>query len=59
MPVIVLFMLGSKFLIYCQIDVWEHAYYLQYTNARPQYLKAIWDVINWANVEERFAKAQN
>lgn len=41
------------------IDVWEHAYYLQYTNARPQYLKAIWDVINWANVEERFAKAQN
>jgi Fe-Mn family superoxide dismutase len=39
------------------IDVWEHGYYLQYKNLRPAYLKAIWDVVNWKNVAERFAKA--
>lgn len=36
------------------IDVWEHAYYLQYMNVRADYVKNIWNVINWANVTERF-----
>ena len=40
------------------VDVWEHAYYLQYKNARAEYLKNIWKVINWKNVEERFSKAK-
>jgi Fe-Mn family superoxide dismutase len=41
------------------VDVWEHSYYLQYKNVRPDYVAAIWDVINWGNVSERFAAAQN
>jgi Fe-Mn family superoxide dismutase len=40
------------------IDVWEHAYYLQYKNVRPEYVKNIWKIVHWKNVEERFAKAK-
>jgi len=39
------------------LDVWEHAYYLQYKNLRADYVKAFFNVINWANVNERYEKA--
>jgi Fe-Mn family superoxide dismutase len=37
------------------IDVWEHAYYLQYKNLRADYVKNIWSIVNWNVVEQRFA----
>jgi Fe-Mn family superoxide dismutase len=39
------------------IDVWEHAYYLQYKNARADYLKNIWQIINWRDVQNRYSEA--
>ncbi|GHU99663.1 superoxide dismutase [Fe] [Bacteroidia bacterium] len=36
------------------IDVWEHAYYIDYRNRRPDFLTAIWDIVDWAAVEKRF-----
>lgn len=40
------------------IDIWEHAYYLQYKNAKTDYVKAIWEIVNWNNVQERYDQAK-
>jgi Fe-Mn family superoxide dismutase len=41
------------------VDVWEHAYYLQYKNVRADYVKKIWEIVNWKNVAERYEEANS
>jgi len=40
------------------VDIWEHAYYLDYKNSRPNYLAKIWTIIDWRKAEERLLAAQ-
>ncbi len=40
-----------------QVDMWEHAFYLQYKNVKADYVTAFWNVVNWADVQDRFARA--
>ncbi|XP_071732724.1 superoxide dismutase [Mn], mitochondrial [Rutidosis leptorrhynchoides] len=47
---------GASLVPLIGIDVWEHAYYLQYKNVRPDYLKSIWKVINWKYASEIYEK---
>jgi Fe-Mn family superoxide dismutase len=39
------------------MDVWEHAYYLDYQNARPKFLEEVWKIVNWNKMEERLTAA--
>ncbi len=40
------------------LDMWEHAFYLDYVNVKPDYVKAWWNLVNWADVQTRFQAAR-
>jgi len=42
-----------------QLDMWEHAFYLDYVNVKADYVKAFWNIVNWENVGLRFEAARS
>ena len=48
---------GAHLVPLLTVDIWEHAYYLDYQNVRPNFMNEIWKVVNWGKVEERYAAA--
>ncbi len=50
---------GSGSIPLLAIDAWEHAYYLQHENRRADYVAALWDLVHWADVQARFARARS
>ena len=42
-----------------QLDMWEHAFYLDYQNVKADYVKAVWNIVNWADVQDRFEAARS
>jgi Fe-Mn family superoxide dismutase len=49
---------GSSTLPILVVDMWEHAYYLQYRTAKAKWLDAFWELVNWADVSQRFARVR-
>ena len=50
---------GQSGVILLVIDAWEHAFYLQYENRKPEYVDAMWNIIDWADVQGRFDRARD
>jgi Fe-Mn family superoxide dismutase len=48
---------GAHLVPLLTIDIWEHAYYIDYRNVRPNFMKEIWKIVNWKKVEERYKAA--
>jgi len=48
---------GAHLVPLLTIDIWEHAYYIDYQNVRPNFMKEIWKIVNWKKVEERYQTA--